>query len=98
MSSRPPASGTRSSLCGYRGGDGDAEGTDALAGHLIDGYTVLGYDRRGLSRSPIDDQSMAVDLSVHADDAASLINEVAGGPAPVFGSSLGALLGLELVS
>jgi pimeloyl-ACP methyl ester carboxylesterase len=37
-----------------QGGDGDADGTDALAGHLVNRYTVLTYDRRGLSRSPID--------------------------------------------
>src|SRR5216683_8074038 len=36
-----------------QGGDGDADGTDALTDHLVNGYTVLSYDRRGLSRSPI---------------------------------------------
>jgi pimeloyl-ACP methyl ester carboxylesterase len=81
-----------------QGGDGDADGTDPLATQLIDGYTVLSYDRRGLSRSPIDDASARVDLSVHADDAARLISEIAAGPVLMFGSSLGALLGLELVS
>jgi pimeloyl-ACP methyl ester carboxylesterase len=35
---------------------------------------------------------------VHADDAATLIGELADGPVLAFGSSLGALLGLELVS
>lgn len=81
-----------------QGGDGDADSTDALAERLIDRYTVLSYDRRGLARSPLDDPSAPVDLSVHAQDAASLISEVGDRPALVFGSSLGALLALELIT
>lgn len=81
-----------------QGGDGDANGTDALAESLIDGYTVLSYDRRGLSRSPIDDPAAPVDLSVHAEDASRLLGAVTDEPALVFGSSLGALLGLELIA
>ena len=37
-----------------QGGDGDAEGSDGVAAHLIDRYTVVSYDRRGLSRSKLD--------------------------------------------
>jgi pimeloyl-ACP methyl ester carboxylesterase len=36
------------------GGDGDADTADALCNQLIDHYTVVTYDRRGLSRSTID--------------------------------------------
>lgn len=81
-----------------QGGDGDADGSDAIAEHLVDRYTVLSYDRRGLSRSPIDDPSEPIDLAVHSEDAAALIDELADRRALVFGSSFGALLGLELVS
>jgi pimeloyl-ACP methyl ester carboxylesterase len=81
-----------------QGGDGDADGTDALTSHVIDHYTVLSYDRRGLSRSPVDDPSAPVDLSTHCDDAARLLAAVTDEPALVFGTSIGALLGLDLVS
>ena len=81
-----------------QGGDSDADGTDALAAHLIDHYTVLSYDRRGLSHSSVDDPSAPVDLSTHCDDAARLLAAVTDEPALVFGTSIGALLGLDLVS
>ena len=81
-----------------QGGDSDADATDALASHVIDDYTVLSYDRRGLSRSPVDDPSAPVDLSTHCDDAARLLAAVTDKPALVFGTSIGALLGLDLVS
>jgi len=81
-----------------QGGDGDADGTDALTDHLVNGYTVLSYDRRGLSRSPIDDPAATVDLSTHSEDASRLLEAVSDEPAYVFGASLGALLGLDIVS
>jgi pimeloyl-ACP methyl ester carboxylesterase len=81
-----------------QGGDSDADGADALAAHLIDHYTVLSYDRRGLSHSSVDDPSAPDDLSTHCDDAARLLAAVTDEPALVFGTSIGALLGLDLVS
>jgi pimeloyl-ACP methyl ester carboxylesterase len=81
-----------------QGGDGDANGTDALAEHLASRYTVLTYDRRGLSRSPIDDPAAQIDLSTHSQDASQLLGAVTGEPAFVFGASIGALLGLDLIS
>lgn len=81
-----------------QGGDGDADGTDALAEQLADRYAVVSYDRRGLSRSPLDDPHAAVDLATHGDDAARLLAALADAPALVFGGSLGALLGLDLIS
>jgi len=80
-----------------QGGDGDADASDALAKYLADRFTVLSYDRRGLSRSTITDPSAPVDLATHSDDAAHLIAAVTAQPAVVFGTSLGALLGLELL-
>jgi len=90
--------GTGPLLLMLQGGDGDADGTDALAKHLVDRYTVLSYDRRGLSRSTLDDPSAALDLSTHADDASRLLTAVTDEPALVFGASLGALLGLDLIA
>jgi pimeloyl-ACP methyl ester carboxylesterase len=81
-----------------QGGDGDADAADALAGHLADDYTVLSYDRRGLSRSPVSDLAAPVDMSTHSEDASRLLAAVGGGPALVFGVSLGAMLGLDLIS
>jgi pimeloyl-ACP methyl ester carboxylesterase len=81
-----------------QGGDGNADASDALAAGLTDHFTVVSYDRRGLTRSPLDDPAAPVDLTIHSDDAARLIAAVSDQPAVVFGTSLGALLGLDLLS
>ncbi len=90
--------GTGPLLLMLQGGDGDADGMDALAKQLVEGYTVLSYDRRGLSRSRLDDPGAAVDLTTHSDDASRLLHEVTSEPVLVFGASLGAMLGLDLVA
>src|SRR5581483_11438486 len=81
-----------------QGGDGDADASNLLAAGLTDHFTVCTYDRRGLSRSPIDDPSARVEPTTHSDDAALLLAAVTDQPAFVFGTSLGALLGLDLLS
>ncbi|MCI1746869.1 MAG: alpha/beta hydrolase [Acidipropionibacterium sp.] len=81
-----------------QGGDGDADSSDNLAAQLADHFTILSYDRRGLSRSRIDDPSAPIDLTVHGDDAARVIAAVTDEPVAVFGTSFGALLGLDLLS
>lgn len=81
-----------------QGGDGDAEGCNGLAAYLVAGYTVVTYDRRGLSRSPIDDPTASPCLETHSDDAHRLLAALTDEPAFVFGGSLGALLGLDLVA
>ncbi|QYC41036.1 putative hydrolase [Nonomuraea coxensis DSM 45129] len=83
------------------GGVYDAAGFSALAATLADRYTVITYDRRGNSRSPLDGPPEAQSVEVHADDAARLL--VAAGvtpeqPALVFGNSSGAAIGLELAA
>jgi pimeloyl-ACP methyl ester carboxylesterase len=80
-----------------QGGAGDADGSEALANELSCDFTVVTYDRRGLSRStPI--RAEKYEIATHADDAALLISALSSGPAFVFGSSLGALIGVELVA
>src|SRR5688500_16035901 len=74
------------------GGDGDADTYDALAEHLEPHFTVVTYDRRGLSRST----GTPSGLSTHADDAAEVLAAVTDKPALVFGSSIGAVIALEL--
>jgi len=80
-----------------QGGAGNADGSEALANELSSDFTVVTYDRRGLSRStPI--RAERYEIVTHADDAARLISALSGQPAFVFGSSLGALIGVELVA
>ena len=80
-----------------QGGAGDADGSEALASELACDFTVVTYDRRGLSRStPI--RAETYEIATHADDAARLIAAVSGEPAFVFGCSIGALIGVELAA
>lgn len=78
------------------GGIYDAEGYDALATALAYRYTVITYDRRGNSRSPLDAAPTPQTIQEHADDAYRLLQTV--GPAYVFGNSSGALIALELAA
>jgi pimeloyl-ACP methyl ester carboxylesterase len=80
-----------------QGGAGNAGGSEALADELSRDFTVVTYDRRGLSRStPI--RAERYEIETHADDAARLIRAVSDQPVLVFGSSLGALIGVELAA
>lgn len=79
------------------GGIYDAAGYAGLAGRLADRYTVVTYDRRGNSRSPLDEAGEAQRVEVHGDDAHRLLDAV-GAPAYVFGNSSGAIIGLELAT
>jgi len=78
------------------GGRGDATRTGALASHLADRYTVLTYDRRGLSGSTT--SAPAETLATHADDVSRLLGRVTGEPIHVYGTSIGALIALELAA
>ncbi|MBO3746328.1 alpha/beta fold hydrolase [Streptosporangiaceae bacterium NEAU-GS5] len=81
------------------GGVYDADGFTALADRLADRRTVITYDRRGNSRSPLDGPPQPQEIEVHADDAARVLSAVAGdGPADVFGNSSGAMIGLALAT
>ncbi|WP_433183650.1 alpha/beta fold hydrolase [Actinoallomurus sp. CA-150999] len=81
-----------------QGGDGDAGRNADLVGRLADHYTVVTYDRRGLSRSRLDDPAAPVTVEAHADDAHRLLAELTADPALLLGSSFGALVGLTLAS
>ncbi|MER7369731.1 alpha/beta fold hydrolase [Nonomuraea wenchangensis] len=83
------------------GGVYDAAGFAALAATLADRWTVVTYDRRGNSRSPLDGPPEPQSVEVHADDAARLLTAVGvtpEEPALVFGNSSGAVIGLELAA
>lgn len=78
------------------GGRGDATRTEALANHLADRYTVLTYDRRGLSGSTT--SAPAETFATHADDLSRLLGRLTGEPVQIYGTSFGALIALELAA
>src|SRR5215469_37717 len=80
------------------GGPDDAEAFAALADLLADQYTVVTYDCRGNSRSPMDGSWDDLTVALFADDANRLLDAVSPGPAYVLGSSGGATYGLDLVA
>src|SRR5688500_10153152 len=69
------------------GGPTDAGMFMDLAGRLSDRYTVVCYDPRGHSRSPLDGAAEDISVAVHAEDAALLLAAVGDEPAFVYGSS-----------
>ncbi|OKI20119.1 alpha/beta hydrolase [Streptomyces sp. CB03911] len=79
-------------------GEGDADRTEALVGHLADRYTVVTYDRRGLSRSTRQDPTAPVTPQTHAEDLHHLLAALTDRPALLLGCSLGALYGLHLAA
>jgi pimeloyl-ACP methyl ester carboxylesterase len=81
-----------------QGGGGDADGTNAIAAQLAGHYTVLTYDRRGLSRSKLDNPDQAPGIATHVDDVHRILESVTSEPVLAFGTSFGAWLGLELVA
>jgi pimeloyl-ACP methyl ester carboxylesterase len=75
--------------CGFYGG---------VADQLADIYQVVTYDRRGNSRSRLDNPDEDLDVAVQTDDALRMLRAVAGGSADVFGGSGGAIVGLDLAA
>jgi pimeloyl-ACP methyl ester carboxylesterase len=76
-------------------GEGDADRTVDLVGHLKDEYTVLTYDRRGLSRSRLNQPATIAD---HADDVHRLLAHLTDEPVLMLGCSLGAVIGLHVAA
>lgn len=77
-------------------GEGDADRSVDLVKNLVDSYTVITYDRRGLSRSVVDDASRPVGVAEHAADAAAVLAAVTSAPAVMLGCSFGAMIGLRV--
>ncbi|MEV7614417.1 alpha/beta hydrolase [Streptomyces sp. NPDC089799] len=76
-------------------GEGTAGRSVDLVDRLAEDYTVVTYDRRGLSRSALP-QGRGVTMEEHADDVHRLLAELTSEPAIVVGLSLGASIGLHL--
>ncbi|OZB94209.1 alpha/beta hydrolase [Paenibacillus sp. XY044] len=78
------------------GGCGDADVFLEVADHLADQYTVVTYDRRGHSRSKLTNPAEEYRIETHSDDAHRLLAALTDEPAYIFGSSSGAVIGLDL--
>lgn len=79
------------------GGPADAGGFASIKDALSDRYTVVTYDPRGLSCSPLDSEPQDTTARTFAADAHRLLAAISAEPAFVLGSSGGAMVGLELV-
>jgi pimeloyl-ACP methyl ester carboxylesterase len=90
--------GTGPALILSCGGPGNADTLAPLADGLHDTYTVVTYDRRGYSRSHLDDPAESASIARHSDDLRRLISYLGTGPATVFGTSFGALIALDLAA
>jgi len=77
-------------------GAADAASFNGIATYLADHYTVVSYDRRGYSRSSLDNPEEEQRIEAHSDDAHRLLAILSTEAAYVFGSSGGAKIGLDL--
>ena len=79
-------------------GEGDADRSRDLVARLADDHTVITYDRRGLTRSTLDDPAAGVTVAQHADDVHRLLAHLTDQPVTMLGLSLGASIGLHLAT
>ncbi len=91
-------SGTGPVLLLIPGGPADAGGFAPIKNVLSDRYTVVTYDPRGLSRSPLDSEPQDTTVQTFAYDAHELLAVIDTEPAYVLGSSGGAHVGLKLLT
>ena len=80
------------------GGAGDAGTFERLADEFAGERTVVTYDRRGFSRSPIAEEDLPRRYELDVEDAAGLIDQYGGGRADILGSSSGGIVALGLVA
>jgi len=82
-----------------QGGPGDADASDGIVDRLLGRFTVVTYDRRGLSRSRLDEGAEPPStLETHSDDVFRLLTSLADEPVLAIGHSLGAVIALDLVA
>ena len=80
------------------GGPMDADGFKGIGDRLAGDYTVVTYDCRGNSRSPMQGSWDDLTVGLFADDARRLLDAVGTDQADVLGSSGGATYALDLVA
>lgn len=76
----------------------DSTGFAGLADALAGRYTVVTYDPRGIGNSGREDTGEDVTPQQQAEDVHRLVAALGDGPAYIFGSSGGAVVGLALVT
>jgi acetyltransferase/esterase len=82
------------------GGTGNADSYENIIPFLIGKYTVISYDRRGYTRSPITSISEreTIDIETQSDDVRTLLQAITKEPVYVFGSSIGGVIALDLAA
>lgn len=80
-----------------QGATGDGGTFEQVANLLADEFTVVTYDRRGNSRCPRPAGWDTTSVDEQSDDAVALLEALSLTPAAVFGTSSGAIIGLDLV-
>jgi pimeloyl-ACP methyl ester carboxylesterase len=89
--------GSGPSVLFIAGATGDGGHFQRVAEILSDEFTVVTYDRRANSRSPHPEGWESTSTEEQSDDAAGLIEALDIAPAAIFGASVGAIIGLDLV-
>lgn len=89
--------GAGPSLLIIPGGPGDADAASGMFPYLEGRFRVITFDRRGQARSPIVDGGMVEGVHTHSEDIHQMLAEITNEPVFVVGSSLGALIGMDLV-
>lgn len=89
--------GSGPSVLFIAGATGDGGHFQRVAEILSDEFTMITYDRRANSRSPRPEGWESTSTEEQSDDAAGLIEASGVAPAVVFGTSSGAIIGLDLV-
>lgn len=80
------------------GGGGDCGYYDGLASRLAGEFTVISYDRRGNSRSPLRGDPAPIVLAAQSADALAVLDANGIGAAVVFGNSGGATIALDMAA
>jgi pimeloyl-ACP methyl ester carboxylesterase len=90
--------GTGPTLLLISGATGTADDWATVARLLADEFTVVTFDRPGISRSPRPAATIAISLAQQADDAAGLLRVLHLAPAVVVGHGGGGSVACELVA
>lgn len=89
--------GSGPSVLFIAGATGDGGHFQRVAETLSDEFTVITYDRRANSRSPRPEGWESTSTEEQSDDVGGLIEALGVTPAVIFGTSSGAIIGLDLV-
>lgn len=89
--------GSGEPLLFIQGATGDGGTFQQVAERLSDDHTAITWHRRGNSLSPRPDDWTSTTIDEQADDAAALLRALGLAPAVVFGTSLGAVILLNMM-